>query len=158
MVGRLWLDEMLGVTFPVSFKANSNNGSVSEPEFLRKIDNFVQWLEAQEEVNHVTSLAHTMKNLNKSMHGDDPEWEAIPESEELSSQYLFFYEMSLPMGLDMVAQPQEGCVDDSFEVTKFYHWELDHVWDSCECSIATGFLSDDEEEEFVKKWEEQHLK
>ena len=29
----LWLDEMLGVTFPVSFKANSNNGSVSEPEF-----------------------------------------------------------------------------------------------------------------------------
>ena len=97
----LWLDEMLGVTFPVSFKANSNNGSVSEPEFLRKIDNFVQWLEAQEEVNHVTSLAHTMKNLNKSMHGDDPEWEAIPESEELSSQYLFFYEMSLPMGLDL---------------------------------------------------------
>ena len=97
----LWLDEMLGVTFPVSFKANSNNGSVSEPKFLRKIDNFVQWLETQDEVNHVTSLAHTMKNLNKSMHGDDPKWEAIPESEELSSQYLFFYEMSLPMGLDL---------------------------------------------------------
>ena len=97
----LWLDEMLGVTFPVSFKANSNNGSVSEPEFLKKIDNFVKWLETQDEVNHVTSLAHTMKNLNKSMHGDDPEWETIPESEELSSQYLFFYEMSLPMGLDL---------------------------------------------------------
>jgi len=97
----LWLDEMLGVTFPVSFKANSNTGSVSEPEFLKKIDNFVKWLETQDEVNHVTSLAHTMKNLNKSMHGDDPEWETIPESEELSSQYLFFYEMSLPMGLDL---------------------------------------------------------
>ena len=97
----LWLDEMLGVTFPVSFKASSNNGSVSEPEFLKKIDNFVKWLETQDEVNHVTSLAHTMKNLNKSMHGDDPEWETIPESEELSSQYLFFYEMSLPMGLDL---------------------------------------------------------
>ena len=97
----LWLDELLGVTFPVSFKANSNNGSVSEPEFLKKIDNFVKWLETQDEVNHVTSLAHTMKNLNKSMHGDNPEWETIPESEELSSQYLFFYEMSLPMGLDL---------------------------------------------------------
>ena len=97
----LWLDEMLGVTFPVSFKANSTNGSVSEPEFLKRIDNFVKWLETQDEVNHVTSLAHTMKNLNKSMHGDDPEWETIPESEELSSQYLFFYEMSLPMGLDL---------------------------------------------------------
>ena len=66
-----------------------------------KVDNFTKWLEAQDEVNHVTSLAHTMKNLNKSMHGDDPEWEVIPESEELSSQYLFFYEMSLPMGLDL---------------------------------------------------------
>ena len=97
----LWLDDMLGVTFPVSFKASSNNGSVSEPEFLKKIDNFVKWLETQDEVNHVTSLAHTMKNLNRSMHGDDPEWETIPESEELSSQYLFFYEMSLPMGLDL---------------------------------------------------------
>ncbi len=97
----LWLDEMLGVTFPVSFKANSKNGSVSEPEFLKKIDSFTNWLETQDEVNHVTSLAHTMKNLNKSMHGDDPKWEIIPESEELSSQYLFFYEMSLPMGLDL---------------------------------------------------------
>ena len=97
----LWLDEMLGVTFPVSFKAVSKNGSVSEPEFLKKIDSFTNWLETQDEVNHVTSLAHTMKNLNKSMHGDDPKWETIPESEELSSQYLFFYEMSLPMGLDL---------------------------------------------------------
>tara|TARA_B100000131_G_scaffold39445_1_gene35685 strand:+ start:2781 stop:5081 length:2301 start_codon:yes stop_codon:yes gene_type:complete len=97
----LWLDEMLGVTFPVSFKAESKNGSVSEPEFLKKIDSFTNWLETQDEVNHVTSLAHTMKNLNKSMHGDDPKWETIPESEELSSQYLFFYEMSLPMGLDL---------------------------------------------------------
>ena len=97
----LWLDEMLGVTFPVSFKAESKNGSVSEPEFLKKIDSFTNWLETQDEVNHVTSLARTMKNLNKSMHGDDPKWEIIPESEELSSQYLFFYEMSLPMGLDL---------------------------------------------------------
>ena len=97
----LWLDEMLGVTFPVSFKAESKNGSVSEPEFLKKIDSFTNWLETQDEVNHVTSLARTMKNLNKSMHGDDPKWETIPESEELSSQYLFFYEMSLPMGLDL---------------------------------------------------------
>mgnify|MGYP001381706346 CR=1 FL=1 len=97
----LWLDEMLGVTFPVSFKADSRGGSVSDPEFLTTIDNFTKWLESQNEVNHVTSLAHTMKNLNKSMNGDNPEWKRIPQSKELSSQYLFFYEMSLPMGLDL---------------------------------------------------------
>ena len=60
----LWLDEKLGVTFPVSFKANSKTGSVADPEFLKTIEDFSLWLEAQEEVNHVTSLAHTMKNLN----------------------------------------------------------------------------------------------
>ena len=97
----LWLDKKMGVTFPVSFKANSKTGSISDPNFLKTIDNFGKWLESQEEVNHVTSLAHTMKNLNKSMHGDKPEWKTIPEDQELSSQYLFFYEMSLPMGLDL---------------------------------------------------------
>ena len=97
----LWLDEKLGVTFPVSFKANSKTSSIADPEFLKTIENFSLWLEAQEEVNHVTSLAHTMKNLNKSMHGDKPEWKKIPEDQNLASQYLFFYEMSLPMGLDL---------------------------------------------------------
>ena len=97
----LWLDEKLGVTFPVSFRADSDNGSVSNPQFLRSLDQFSIWLEQQNEVNHVTSLARTMKTLNKSMHGDEMSWKVIPNEQELSSQYLFFYEMSLPMGLDL---------------------------------------------------------
>jgi predicted RND superfamily exporter protein len=97
----LWLDEKLGVTFPVSFMADSKNGSVSNPDFLKSLDKFSIWLEEQDEVNHVTSLARTMKTLNKSMHGDDMSWKIIPDDQELSSQYLFFYEMSLPMGLDL---------------------------------------------------------
>ena len=95
----LWLDEKLGVTFPVSFMADSENGSVSNPDFLKSLDKFSIWLEEQDEVNHVTSLARTMKTLNKSMHGDDMSWKIIPDDQELSSQYLFFYEMSLPMGI-----------------------------------------------------------
>ena len=97
----LWLDKKLGASFPISFKATSDNGSVSNPEFLESLDNFSMWLEKQNEVTHVTSLARTMKSLNKSMHGDDLEMKVIPEDQELSSQYLFFYEMSLPMGLDL---------------------------------------------------------
>ena len=97
----LWLDKKLGATFPISFKAMSDNGSVSNPEFLESLDNFSMWLEKQNEITHVTSLARTMKSLNKSMHGDDLEMKVIPEDQELSSQYLFFYEMSLPMGLDL---------------------------------------------------------
>ena len=97
----LWLDKKLGASFPISFKATSDNGSVSNPKFLEDLDNFSMWLEKQNEVTHVTSLARTMKSLNKSMHGDDLKMKVIPEDQELSSQYLFFYEMSLPMGLDL---------------------------------------------------------
>ena len=97
----LWLDERMGVTFPVSFKATSETGNVSSPVFLKKIDKFTKWLKENDEVNHVTSLSTTMKSLNRSMHGDDDAWKVIPENEELASQYLFFYEMSLPLGLDL---------------------------------------------------------
>ncbi|URQ68295.1 MMPL family transporter [SAR86 cluster bacterium] len=97
----LWLDEKLSVTFPVNFLATNEEGQVSDPDFLKILDKFSVWLEEREQVNHVTSLANNMKNLNKSMHGDDPEWKIIPENADLSAQYLFFYEMSLPMGLDL---------------------------------------------------------
>ena len=97
----LWLDEKLSVTFPVNFLATNKEGQVSDPDFLKILDKFSVWLEEREQVNHVTSLANNMKNLNKSMHGDDPEWKKIPENADLSAQYLFFYEMSLPMGLDL---------------------------------------------------------
>ena len=97
----LWLDEKLSVTFPVNFLATNEEGQVSDPDFLEILDKFSVWLEEREQVNHVTSLANNMKNLNKSMHGDDPEWKRIPENADLSAQYLFFYEMSLPMGLDL---------------------------------------------------------
>ena len=97
----LWLDEKLGGTFPVSFLATSKEGSVSDPAFLREVEQFSDWLESQAEVRHVTSLANTMKTLNESMHGDQESWYVIPESQDLSAQYLFFYEMSLPFGLDL---------------------------------------------------------
>ena len=97
----LWLDERMGVTFPISFKATSETGNVSSPVFLNKIDKFTNWLKENEEVTHVTSLSTTMKTLNRSMHGDDDLWKVIPQDEELASQYLFFYEMSLPLGLDL---------------------------------------------------------
>jgi len=39
--------------------------------------------------------------LNKNMHADRPEKYTLPESRELSAQFLLLYEMSLPYGLDL---------------------------------------------------------
>ena len=95
-----WISQRIGGTFPVSYELNSK-GIVSDPDFLREVDKFSEWLASNKEVLHVSSLSKIMKNLNKTLHGKKEEWNVIPEEPDLSAQYLFFYEMSLPYGLDL---------------------------------------------------------
>ncbi len=77
------------------------DGGINDPVYLQRVDNFVGWLKQQPQVTNVGAISTTIKDLNKSMNGDDPEYLAIPESRELAAQYLLMYEMSLPYGLDL---------------------------------------------------------
>lgn len=89
----------------VEFSLRSfEEGAISDPAFLRKTAQFAEWLETQNEVNHVLTFTDTMKRLNKTMHGDDPSWYKLPDERELAAQYLLLYEMSLPFGLDLTNQ------------------------------------------------------
>ncbi|MBX2839788.1 MAG: MMPL family transporter, partial [Gammaproteobacteria bacterium] len=81
--------------------SSGEEGGVSNPAFLAKVEEFERWLESQPEVQHVSSITETMRRLNRSMHGDDDNYYLLPESRELSAQYLLLYEMSLPYGLDL---------------------------------------------------------
>lgn len=81
--------------------SSGQEGGVADPGWLRTLDEFTKWLQAQPEINHVYSFSHTMKRLNRSMHGDDTQWYRIPDSRELAAQYLLLYELSLPYGLDL---------------------------------------------------------
>jgi len=74
---------------------------ISDPAFLRKVEEFAQWYRQQPEVMHVSTITDTFKRLNKNMHGDDPAYYRLPEQRELAAQYLLLYEMSLPYGLDL---------------------------------------------------------
>ena len=76
-------------------------GGVSEPAFLQALDGFTGWLRVQPEVRHVSSLADTLKRLNRNMHGDAPSAYRLPDTRDLAAQYLLLYEMSLPYGLDL---------------------------------------------------------
>jgi predicted RND superfamily exporter protein len=96
-----WLSDRLGGTFPVSYELTNDEGLVSDPKFLFEVDKFSEWLASNEEVLHVNSLSKILKNLNKTLHGNDEKWNVIPRESDLSAQYLFFYEMSLPFGLDL---------------------------------------------------------
>lgn len=76
-------------------------GGVADPDYLQKLHAFTEWLAAQPEIMQVYSFSHTMKRLNRSMHGDDPAYYRLPDSRELAAQYLLLYELSLPYGLDL---------------------------------------------------------
>ncbi len=76
-------------------------GGIAEPTYLEALDRFAEWWRAQPGVIHVRTLADTMRRVNRSMHGDAPEWYRLPESRELAAQYLLLYELSLPYGLDL---------------------------------------------------------
>jgi len=80
---------------------SGQDGGISEPAFQQQIENFANWFRDQPEVIHVNVIADTFKRLNKSMHGDNPDYYRLPSERELAAQYLLLYEMSLPYGLDL---------------------------------------------------------
>jgi len=94
-------DNLTGIyLIEYSLKAN-DKGGVSDPDYLRTIDNFAQWYREQPATLHVNVVTDIFKRLNKNMHGDKQEWYRLPEQRDLAAQYLLLYEMSLPYGLDL---------------------------------------------------------
>lgn len=79
----------------------SESGGISEPLYLKTLEEFSMWYRSQTNVVQVNSLVDIMKRLNKNMHGDDQSYYAIPESREMAAQYLLLFEFSLPYGLDL---------------------------------------------------------
>jgi len=84
----------------ISVKTGEPSG-INNPKYLNSVSEFSDWLRARPETDHVNTITDTLKRLNKNMHGDDPSWYKLPDSQEMSAQYLLLYEMSLPYGLDL---------------------------------------------------------
>ena len=97
-----FMTENLTGVYNVEFSLEAGeSGGVSNPEYLQTLARFAEWYKQQPGVGHVNSLHDTFARLNKSMHGDDPAWYRLPDSRELTAQYLLLYELSLPYGLDL---------------------------------------------------------
>ncbi|MDN4503087.1 MMPL family transporter [Alteromonadaceae bacterium BrNp21-10] len=94
-------DNLSGInTIDIAINSNEASG-VNRPAFLQKLQALSDWLREQPETDHLFTLTDTFKRLNKNMHGDDPDWYALPKAQDLSAQYLLMYEMSLSYGLDL---------------------------------------------------------
>jgi predicted RND superfamily exporter protein len=87
-----------GISFSVPSGARDG---ISDPEYLRALDEFAAWYRQQPHVIHVYTMADMMRRLNRAMNDDDPAFDKLPETRELAAQYLFLYELSLPPGHDL---------------------------------------------------------
>ena len=97
-----FMDEHLSGNTLLEYSLHASaDGGATDPLFLAEVSNFAEWYREQPPVRHVAVITDTFKQLNKSMHGDDPAQYRIPESQELAAQYLLLYELSLPQGLDV---------------------------------------------------------
>lgn len=94
-------DNLSGMaTIELSLDSGVSSG-INDPKFLQTVEDFSNWLRTQPETEHVNTITDIIKRLNKNMHGDDPAYYKLPDSQELAAQYLLLYEMSLPYGLDL---------------------------------------------------------
>ena len=83
---------------------SGQSGGITDPEYLAALDQFATWYRQQPKVGYVSSILNTIKRLNRDMHGGDEAYYRVPDQKDLIAQYLLFYELSLPMGLDLNSQ------------------------------------------------------
>ncbi|MFK8052614.1 MAG: RND family transporter [Woeseiaceae bacterium] len=94
--------ENLTGPFVMSFSFDSGRPyGITNPEYLGKVDAFMNWARSQPEVIYVAGFPETLKRLNEDLHDDDPKMRVLPMQADLAAQYLLLYEMSLPFGLDL---------------------------------------------------------
>ncbi len=97
-----FMDEHLSGNTLLEYSLESTaEGGVTDPLFLADVSRFADWYREQPPVRHVAVITDTFRQLNQSMHGDDPTAYRIPESQDLAAQYLLLYELSLPQGLNL---------------------------------------------------------
>ncbi len=74
---------------------------VTEPAYLRKVDELAGWLRAQPEVDHVYSITDVMRRVHQVAHGGGAAAYALPTERAIAAEDLMVYELGLPAGLDL---------------------------------------------------------
>ncbi|MFL3655013.1 MAG: RND family transporter [Halioglobus sp.] len=88
------LAEKIGNEQSLVYSINSGQYyGITEPEFLRKIEEFSLWLEDQPQTSFVTSYTGFLKNRNMAENDNDPAWEVLPEDNLQIIDYLVGYQL-----------------------------------------------------------------
>ena len=89
------LNERLGGTNTLNLIIEGKDiDAIKDPRVLKGIDATQRFAESQASVGKTISIADFIKRMNQAMNGDDPKFYAIPDNQDLVSQYLLLYSMS----------------------------------------------------------------
>jgi predicted RND superfamily exporter protein len=76
---------------------------IKTPGAMRYIEGLQRHLEKLPVVGKTTSVVDYVKRINRVIHDDNPEYDAVPETKEMIGQYIFLFSMSAkPSDLDNV--------------------------------------------------------
>lgn len=89
------IDERLGASFSLEYLINTRRESgIKNPEFMAKLEELMSHADEHPLVTKSTSVTTVLKKMRRALHGNDPDFYALPESREALAQYLFLYESS----------------------------------------------------------------
>ncbi|MEM9254333.1 MAG: MMPL family transporter [Pseudomonadota bacterium] len=66
---------------------------ITEPEFLGRVEGFVNWLETQPEASFVNSYTELLKTLNMAENDNDEQWRRLPTDQLQIIDYLVSYQL-----------------------------------------------------------------
>ncbi|MBI5634539.1 MAG: MMPL family transporter [Nitrospirae bacterium] len=76
---------------------------IKTPEAMRYVEGLQRHLEKLPVVGKTTSVVDYVKRINRVLHDDNPQFDAVPETKEMIGQYIFLFSMSAkPSDLDNV--------------------------------------------------------
>ena len=94
-------EHMTGV-MSLSYSVSSPHANgVTQPDYLKTLARFKDWLQLQPEVKHVNAFSDVIQRINRMLHDDDVAFAVIPDDPAMISQNLLLYEMSLPFGMSL---------------------------------------------------------
>ena len=89
---------MLGIEIAID---SGRPDGIKDPAFLEKVASFQVWLETLPHVTKTVAVTDIIKQVNRSLNGENQEAYLIPDDQDLIAQELFLYTMSLPQGMDL---------------------------------------------------------
>lgn len=119
-------------------------GDVKSPETLERMRRLQDRLRMIPKVGSTLSIVDYLMRLNRAIHGDDPDFYAIPNSRDLVAQYLLLYSMSAtPEELDTLVDYDYTKTQITVTLKTNSSAEISDIIDRVKLSIEEEFRGSD---------------